>query len=1112
MFGADAAQVSMLESDGLRYETRQRDTFDYLFPKFTHQSPWQQTGQHRNKLLLEDFILIAEFSEQEGPRPVIVIPKDGGQNFDQNEFSVKILAVDHQSSIVEGVEMTEDAQVVMSDPDTDTHAFIHHIVLNDIQARGYVRPFCISYVTSDPLKIMKCYEEISSQMKKVARLMKYGNRLVFMRDLEKHQEDLSYTKAHLLLSQNRSQVSAQGDSDLLNALNTLRQCMEEVKDILSNLKPLLQVDAELSERFQFYERELRSHRHKGDIDSDSSSLKDFESKDDVHYTDCHLSGSLTDRTTEFSLFSKVKDQKPKILDVSTIRGKRRFDRSLRGLHELCSWGTKEGLQKLRAFREFLKRDLASIYVDELDMSALIPESGVLCFSNNTVGANFLSTSGSIKNSCCVKRKVSEVTFHHAGLTSLGSVESFKSLSSSFQSFYDDDTMYSANSSMVDTSVSSSALDRQISEISGAPESSDGGAEDLMFPNDNSFDTNNYLDLSAEDWNSSLLNTLKAGEVEFDSKGKAVVEQNSKSDSLANTHNAKEELPLKKDRSDTANSDFDNIDIDKDLKCTARGCACEKKIKSLPVDHSKCNIEQNGANIAVLETQCVLKDEIKEECNDNSEESKNNVFNTKKPNSLDLEANNGADDLTVMVEDVSEDNGDITPVMTESSSTHCDQFSVITDTDNPSAEKDKTNQEGNKLDDVNIVSELRVDNDVESKGNFKDKNKVDNVNVMESLLSGDKQPLEINSDQTEQDIGIVCESDMKENDVKQKTAKSIVSSDSGFDMENVHEKQTSLDFGSVSDRQSEIDFSENDRYSGSGFGHGHDRHGFSIHRDISQAIGTADKTLGMEAKKRKWKFMHPFKNLLDGDCSVGQSLQKVMGGYNNLQHIVYSLLSGRPVVVLGTRRQEVAVRELIQAMSMFVPYTPRSSSVGLLCQIKQLKMSDIHRFQLRGVIRSDKRSVDYMVPKSVRRYVTLIDLEKSIMYCQPYQGILLNFITSVHNKKKTFKSEAAILTYVQLCLQEISTKAFSFYHAVTSSNEDIDFSGASLPHRSSMLELTLEKYLNRAGIHNSDCRIIKYLTEIVKLQQIEEEFRSKYLTDAPAYPFSVTHQSIQTYRL
>ena len=31
----------------------------------------------------------------------------------------------------------------------------------------------------------------------VARLMKYGNRLVFMRDLEKHQEDLSFTKGKM---------------------------------------------------------------------------------------------------------------------------------------------------------------------------------------------------------------------------------------------------------------------------------------------------------------------------------------------------------------------------------------------------------------------------------------------------------------------------------------------------------------------------------------------------------------------------------------------------------------------------------------------------------------------------------------------------------------------------------------------------------------------------------------------------------------------------------------------------------------------------------------------------------------------------------------------------
>ena len=48
-----------------------------------------------------------------------------------------------------------------------------------------------------------------------------------------------YVTAHLLLSHNRTQVTPQAENDLFNALNNIRQSMEEVKDILENLKPLL---------------------------------------------------------------------------------------------------------------------------------------------------------------------------------------------------------------------------------------------------------------------------------------------------------------------------------------------------------------------------------------------------------------------------------------------------------------------------------------------------------------------------------------------------------------------------------------------------------------------------------------------------------------------------------------------------------------------------------------------------------------------------------------------------------------------------------------------------------------------------------------------------------
>ena len=44
---------------------------------------------------------------------------------------------------------------------------------------------------------------------------------------------------------------------------------------------------------------------------------------------------------------------------------------------------------------------------------------------------------------------------------------------------------------------------------------------------------------------------------------------------------------------------------------------------------------------------------------------------------------------------------------------------------------------------------------------------------------------------------------------------------------------------------------------------------------------------------------------------------------------------------------------------------RCSAVTLVCQIKQLKMVDVHKFKLRGIIRPDRRSIDFLLPKSIR---------------------------------------------------------------------------------------------------------------------------------------------------
>lgn len=62
-----------------------------------------------------------------------------------------------------------------------------------------------------------------------------------------------------------------------------------------------------------------------------------------------------------------------------------------------------------------------------------------------------------------------------------------------------------------------------------------------------------------------------------------------------------------------------------------------------------------------------------------------------------------------------------------------------------------------------------------------------------------------------------------------------------------------------------------------------------------------------------------------------------------------------------------------------------SAVSLLCQIKQLKMSDVHKFKLRGIIRPDKRSVEYLLPKSIR-------VRPSLKNCWFFSCMTQGFIT------------------------------------------------------------------------------------------------------------------------
>ncbi|KAG0264864.1 Guanine nucleotide exchange protein smcr8 [Actinomortierella ambigua] len=178
-----------------------------------------------------DFVLIAEFSEIEGPRAVMTIPDniidltfdsfaaakqkentslDAGaatsssardqqqqqrqRAFDVHEYVLRITSVDHQSrEMSDSFHIPEDIEVYICESEQQYWAYVHHFTLFDVNARGFVRPFNISYITKDPNKILPNYEDIRRKFSKAVQYFKMGNYALFRHELTRKLKDLNYT-------------------------------------------------------------------------------------------------------------------------------------------------------------------------------------------------------------------------------------------------------------------------------------------------------------------------------------------------------------------------------------------------------------------------------------------------------------------------------------------------------------------------------------------------------------------------------------------------------------------------------------------------------------------------------------------------------------------------------------------------------------------------------------------------------------------------------------------------------------------------------------------------------------------------------------------------------
>ena len=140
--------------------------------------PW-----NRMTALEHDCFIVVEFSEVEGPRPALLIPSCPGEHFDQNAFSLWLMTSDYQQTNKTPFSLTKDIQVLLHNEEQGVDSYAHYFTLYDIEARGFVRPFSIAYLTKETGLLSSLFLKLRKDIGQVLEELKACNRRLFMREL-----------------------------------------------------------------------------------------------------------------------------------------------------------------------------------------------------------------------------------------------------------------------------------------------------------------------------------------------------------------------------------------------------------------------------------------------------------------------------------------------------------------------------------------------------------------------------------------------------------------------------------------------------------------------------------------------------------------------------------------------------------------------------------------------------------------------------------------------------------------------------------------------------------------------------------------------------------------
>ncbi|KYR03056.1 hypothetical protein DLAC_00547 [Tieghemostelium lacteum] len=357
---------------------------------------------HQPTPIIDDFVVLSEFSEQAGPMALNIIPDHTflfSGSFDLPKYVVKIMSVDFQNKTNDLKTYAKDSQMfytVTNNDKNEIYAYVHHFSLFDIYARGYVRPLVLSYLTRDPHKIIRYFDKFIFKFNQLTTLLKSKNHVLFEIEYQQRKKDLEFTlnyysKLYQQQEKQQKELNSNGDGNGSTTTPNITNGGDYDSSSDGNTaKDTIYTPDEVTNIYNIKQQSLSDIMASiGDIMSEMQSIENlFEQERKIQSSNQYREKSSLPFYMESSLgtihFSNepIETSDPKILDSINKTG--HLDKPLRLIHEIAPNCFDKFLHKLEQCYKYFSNSTLQMEFDSLDIQAIQNQSSLLAIGQTNI--------------------------------------------------------------------------------------------------------------------------------------------------------------------------------------------------------------------------------------------------------------------------------------------------------------------------------------------------------------------------------------------------------------------------------------------------------------------------------------------------------------------------------------------------------------------------------------------------------------------------------------------------------------------------------------------------------------------------------------------------------